>query len=308
MGKFTFQSLSLGEVAPPGSISVDGLVPGAELDLSHWAKNRTPEAYRADTSTEIALRFVASPDAKLVRQKLVVNNHFDTDGALAIWTLLEPEAALARREVLIAAAEAGDFQEWPKDRRGILLDAAIQALGNEGKSDLSAYRRVLGQLPRLIDDLPQRRELWAPVVQRLELDLKRVQEGRIISSRYGRIGVARHAPAESEIAGPVLARLFLPRSWRYLLAFEQPSGLWRYRYERPRYAWAVTVQRVPLDPPDAKQLCQALGPGFRPSSARPGETAILESTEPLPLTPEVMLARLAQADPIVRLGDPALTK
>ena len=58
-----------------------------------------------------------------------VNNHFDTDGVLSVWTLLDPERTLANRELLIAAAEAGDFDEWPPLDRGLWLDAAIRALG-----------------------------------------------------------------------------------------------------------------------------------------------------------------------------------
>lgn len=36
---------------------------------------------------------------------MVLNNHFDTDGALSVWTMVEPEAALKRRQLLIQAAE-----------------------------------------------------------------------------------------------------------------------------------------------------------------------------------------------------------
>ena len=60
----------------------------------------------------------------------MVNNHFDTDGLLSIWVLLDPERALACRDLLVAAAEAGDFDEWPTLDRGLWLDAAIRALGS----------------------------------------------------------------------------------------------------------------------------------------------------------------------------------
>src|SRR5689334_20701821 len=95
------------------AIGCDGLVAGASLDLTHWQGNRTPRELKADTSTEIALNFVASPDADRWTGAVVVNNHFDTDGALSVWALLEPEQAAPRRALLLAAAEAGDFDEWP---------------------------------------------------------------------------------------------------------------------------------------------------------------------------------------------------
>src|ERR1700677_4879609 len=97
----------------PG-ISCDGLVPGAALDLTHWQGNRTPRHFKADTSTEIALNFIGSPEAaEQWADAVVVNNHFDTDGLLSIWVLLDPARATACRDLLVAAAEAGDFDEWP---------------------------------------------------------------------------------------------------------------------------------------------------------------------------------------------------
>ena len=74
------------------AISCDGLVPGAALDLTHWHGNQTPQRFKADTSTEIALNFVVSPEAREQWAGAVaVNNHFDTDGVLSVWTLLDPD-------------------------------------------------------------------------------------------------------------------------------------------------------------------------------------------------------------------------
>src|SRR5215510_16596496 len=104
-----FQFVAGRWVGEERAISCDGLVPGAALDLSHWEGNRTPRELAADTSTEIALRFVASARAADWRDAVVVNNHFDTDGVLSVWTLLAPAEAQARRALLVAAAAAGDF-------------------------------------------------------------------------------------------------------------------------------------------------------------------------------------------------------
>ena len=130
------------------AISCDGLVPGSALDLTHWQGNRTPRRFKADTSTEIALNFVVSPEAREQwANAMAVNNHFDTDGVLSVWTLLDPRAALARRDVLVAAAEAGDFDEWPALERGLWLDAAIRALGARAGDDAAAYQTCSGSFP-----------------------------------------------------------------------------------------------------------------------------------------------------------------
>src|SRR5437867_4270307 len=91
-------------------LSLDGLVPGG-IDFSHWKGNQTPASVKADTSTEIALNLVASPerDRLTCGVERVTNNHFDTDGVLSVWTVLTGARALELREKLIATAVAGDF-------------------------------------------------------------------------------------------------------------------------------------------------------------------------------------------------------
>ncbi len=84
----------------------------AGIDLSHWYPNRTASEYRGDTSTEIALRFAAkNPD----HEYLPVNDHCDTDGVLSVFALAHPELAADHFDVLVAAAEIGDFSFWGSD-------------------------------------------------------------------------------------------------------------------------------------------------------------------------------------------------
>ncbi|MCH8277117.1 MAG: YbjQ family protein, partial [Bacteroidetes bacterium] len=39
----------------------------------------------------------------------VSNNHYDIDGLISLWAVLNPEAALERAELLVAIGECGDF-------------------------------------------------------------------------------------------------------------------------------------------------------------------------------------------------------
>ena len=162
------------------AISCDGLVPGAALDLTHWQGNRTPSPYKADTSTEIALNFVGSPEAtERWAKAVVVNNHFDTDGLLSIWVLLDLEQSTACRDLLVAAAEAGDFDEWPVQDRGLRLDAAIRALASGAADDAVAYETVLPQLPDLIRRLDERRDLWGREWDDLQAAVAALESGRL---------------------------------------------------------------------------------------------------------------------------------
>ena len=234
------------------AVSCDGLVPGAALDLTHWQGNRTPGRYKADTSTEIALNFVASPEAVVQwNDAVVVNNHFDTDGVLSIWVLLDPDQAMARRELLVAAAESGDFDEWPALDQGLWLDAAIRALASGAADDAAAYQTVLPQLPGLIDTLDERRDLWGPEWDALQAAVAALESGDLRVTRIGPVGLMAHAAGQPEAPGPLLARLFATGIRRYLLAFERDDGTYDYRYERPHHAWADTVVRPVLPAPEA---------------------------------------------------------
>src|ERR1700730_17831001 len=97
-------------------LSVDGTV-SHSVHFSHWQGNETPAEVKADTSTEIALNLVGSPNREVLTRgvDLVTNNHFDTDGVLSVWTILTGERALELRDRLIPAAEAGDFSEFTNE-------------------------------------------------------------------------------------------------------------------------------------------------------------------------------------------------
>src|SRR6478672_1804807 len=121
--RFQFYSEALADVP---KLSVDGTVPNS-VHFSHWNGNETAVELKADTSTEIALNLVTSPnrDQFTKRIDLVTNNHFDTDGMLSVWTVMTGEPAVKYRDLLIAAAEAGDFSEY-SSAEGVRISLAIQ--------------------------------------------------------------------------------------------------------------------------------------------------------------------------------------
>src|ERR1041385_691175 len=133
MMRFEFYSDAIAE-AP--KLSVDGTVDSA-IHFSHWNGNRTPASVKADTSTEIALNVVAAPDRDELTQgiEVVTNNHFDTDGVLSVWAMLNGGRALALRDQLIAAAEAGDFCEFSSVdgvRASILIQGSDSPIDKSG--------------------------------------------------------------------------------------------------------------------------------------------------------------------------------
>lgn len=78
--------------------------------LSHWRGAPTPEAIRADTSAGIVLNALRLqlPELEL---PYVTANHFDIDGFVGVWALLNPQRALEQEELLRQMALIGDFRE-----------------------------------------------------------------------------------------------------------------------------------------------------------------------------------------------------
>src|SRR5829696_7109188 len=183
-------------------LSVDGTVDNA-THFSHWQGNATPAELKADTSTEIALNLVASPNRESLTNgiDLVTNNHFDTDGVLSVWTVLTGERALAYRDLLIAAAEAGDFSEHSSDD-GVRVSIAIQGsdqaspnnddgsplarflAGRDVDDDARAYELVLPEVERLLTNVNDYEHLWRAGWESVAAALESFEQGRSTVTEY----------------------------------------------------------------------------------------------------------------------------
>ena len=80
----------------------------------------------ADTSTAIVFNYLDRPDLH-VPADVVSTNHFNEDGLIGIYALLEPEAAASRRDLLIDVAQAGDFGVF-RSRRAARIAFAVRRL------------------------------------------------------------------------------------------------------------------------------------------------------------------------------------
>jgi len=186
----------LGAAPAEPVICVDGAFGCRGLELSHWPGHRTPPDLTHELSTGCALRFarLGAPERERRAEgaRLAVNNHYDTDGACALYAVLQPEAALARERELLELAAAGDFFEAPSEL-AVALDAAIGNLGDRARSAFArelpvlsdaerherCYTHVHAQLPRwLAGDLVSARGLYE-----LELDAHRADRRVVARAR-----------------------------------------------------------------------------------------------------------------------------
>src|SRR4026208_2138798 len=197
--RFEFYTQALESVP---KLSVDGTVDNA-IHFSHWKGNKTPASVKADTSTEIALNLVAAPNRAALTQdiELVTNNHFDTDGVLSVWTVLNGEQALAYRDLLISAAEAGDFSEYSSDD-GVRVSIAIQGsdqaspnnddgsplarllAGEEVDDDARAYELVLPKVEHLLTHISEYESLWREGWNNVAAAIESFEQGKSRVTEY----------------------------------------------------------------------------------------------------------------------------
>ncbi len=266
-------------IADQPKLSVDGTVDNA-IHFSHWQGNKTPRSVKADTSTEIALNLVAAENRDELTQgiDLVTNNHFDTDGVLSVWTVLNGERALPLREKLIGAAEAGDFSELssedgarasiviqgsdsPIDKSGSPL--AQQLAGEDFNDEARAYEIVLPQVEDVIAHTNKYESLWRESWRRIETALDSFAKGasRVEEIGDAKISLVTLAPEvfgpngfdPTRHAAPFTAVSNHARGELFLIATPLGSG-WAYRLDYPYYSWAETLVRPKIERRDLSEL------------------------------------------------------
>lgn len=181
------------EVGARAHIVVDGPTgPGTVLGLSHWPTGGTPAQFEADTSTEIVARYLDVPhDGPAVN--IVTNNHFDEDGLLAAFLLLEQPTDPGLRRAAIAAAEAGDFQIWT-DPRAVWSAMTLMAMAERPTSPVPDVLRALNgaravdpagaitiallpYVERVLHEPERYRRIWEPQWAVVERDMALIESG-----------------------------------------------------------------------------------------------------------------------------------
>jgi hypothetical protein len=297
------------EVAGRPHVVVDGPASaGTVLGLSHWPDGGVPDDLAADTSAEIVANYLDA-DAAGPAIGIVTNNHFDEDGLLAAWLLLERPDGDARR-LAIRAAEAGDFHTWSRPRdawAALALMAAAERATTPFPDVLRALNGAHGQdpagaitialLPRVEAILgePERfRRLWEPRWHEAERAIETLDSGAATIEEIPGADLAIvRAPS------PLSPLAVCPRVGAMRLINATGDGLlWlEHRYETwVRYASRPLPPRVDLAPVlDTLQQLETL-PGtwrFEGVAAPKGRLAFVDANgapTPSGLSPE----RLAQ--------------
>ena len=196
------------------TIVVDSVGLGAVLTLAHWRGATTPPALRDDTSAGSALRALHQPAMPGLEAAAVTDNHFDIDGFIGVWSLLNPTLALQHEELLRMVAVLGDFREI--DLTHPLADDALKLvcwLNAEEKArfyepfgapmrrreDEASAEKFDWFLPRFAEVLQNPaagRAAWQPEYDRVQQAAATIQSNQTTRRGYPEIGLAVvNAPA-----------------------------------------------------------------------------------------------------------------
>ena len=106
--------------------------------LTHHKDGSTPKHLRGDTSTDTVFNALRAGWRPLKIANAVTCNHFDIDGLISAWALIEPLKALEHEDVLRETARIGDFREL-RVTRGRGDGGAKGAECAEGANDGNAF-------------------------------------------------------------------------------------------------------------------------------------------------------------------------
>lgn len=248
------------------TIVVDSVGLGAALTLAHWRGAATPAAFRDDTSAGSVLRALHAPDTPGLEAPAVTANHFDVDGFLGVWSLLNPQQALQHEALLRLAATLGDFREldflnplashalqlvcWLNAQEKALFYPPFGASARKQREDEASAEKFAWFLPRfgeLLESPEAGRAAWAPEYERVRHAATVMQSRATRLTHYPEIGLVVVRTPEPlpyyALFGPTAGAdmvLSLYDGQRYELEYKYTT--WVDLESRP------TLPRLPLQP------------------------------------------------------------
>ncbi|MBD2715475.1 hypothetical protein IC231_10545 [Hymenobacter sp. BT646] len=247
------------------TIVVDSTGLGAALTLAHWRGAATPLALRDDTSAGSVLRALHQPETPGLEAAAVTANHFDIDGFVGVWALLNPALARRHEQLLRLVATLGDFREinWANP----LADHALQLVcwlnaeekarfyepfgaparrRREDEASAEKFNWFLPRFAELLTNPEAGRAMWEPAYERVKQAVAILHSSATAVRRYPEIGLTVVRTPEPL---PYYA-LFSPS-----IGTDMVLSLYdgqRYEFEYKYTTWIdlesrATLPRLPLD-------------------------------------------------------------
>ena len=180
--------VAYGELDGVPNVVVDGSAHADTLlTLSHWPNSPTPVALQDDLSAQIAFHYLDHPELH-VAADVVSNNHFDVDGLMSVYALVEPDAARAGRDQVVDVARAGDFGTF-RSHDSIHVSWTIAALA-EAVGDADPYVELLARVPELLEHPDRFRDRWAEEDAHLRASEDAIASGEVTIDEIDALDVA----------------------------------------------------------------------------------------------------------------------
>jgi len=194
------------EVKNQKTIVVDSLHPKSFV-LAHWRGAPTPPEVRGDTSADIVFNALHQNLPELA-YAAVSANHFDVDGFVGVWTLLNPELALSQENMLREMARIGDFREldlskpeadlalklvsWlnAKEKELFYPPFGTEAMEeNEAVASVPKFAYFLREFGQVLLHPETEKEVWQPEYEQVQQDYNRLHSSETKIKTYPEIGL-----------------------------------------------------------------------------------------------------------------------
>lgn len=267
---FPLQYLAYEQTRTLPNIIVDGAKnESTVLTLSHWPGNTTPEELKADLSAESVFNYLSRTECAVSAQ-VASNNHFDTDGLVGLYTLLNQDEALSRKDYLLDIASAGDFEVY-KERDAARITFVLDAWRNPQLSPLKSsifkesysevtnvlYEELLPRFERIMEKIGSFEKYWKQQDDLLEESEDNLQSGVYKLQQHPEQDLAIVLMPDSNRApGDAIQRMAIHNRtdcMRVLLMQETNFELY-YRYE----TWVDYQSRKLAPRIDLQELAESL--------------------------------------------------
>ena len=233
-----------GQLRRQPTIVVDSTGLGAALTLAHWRGAATPAALRDDTSAGSCLRALRAPATPGLAALAVTANHFDIDGFIGVWALLNPALALAHEPLLRLVATLGDFREV--DWANPLADHALQLVCWLNAEEKTRFYEPFGAPARRRREDEASAEKFAWFLPRFAEILQRPAAGRAAwEPEYARV-----KQAEAMLQVPLTQRTEYPKIGLVVIRTPAPGPYYALFGPTAGFDWVLSLydgQRYELE-------------------------------------------------------------
>jgi hypothetical protein len=180
----------------PHIIVDSGKTPGSELVLSHWPGVQIPVSLKADLSAGIVINYLRQgyprPDVSVVS-----TSHFDIDGLVSIYAIINPEEVTKHWRFWLDVARAGDFR-YSRSMTARRIAAVCESWASPERSPLGAkafdrsidrvtemlFQDLLSRLNEISQNLQRYKLLWEETENSYVQTWELVKSGLITVEEY----------------------------------------------------------------------------------------------------------------------------